>query len=237
VNLGSSGYVYGLWLASMMASSTGGKILLLAGDTSSRMVSPGDQSLALLFADAGTATGVEPAPGAGKVPFELGSDGSGWKNLIIPAGGFRNPHTPGTAVRRTCEDGIPRSDEDFFMDGAEVFAFTLRRVPPLVEAILRTAGAEKSSIDFFIFHQANRFILEHLAKKMKVPLEKVIIALEQYGNTSSASIPLAITASDVRERIAAGGSRALLGGFGPGFSWGATIVDLGSSAICAPIEI
>ncbi len=234
VNLGCSGYVYGLWMAANTAQSLGGRVLLLVGDTISKIASPEDQSVTFVFGDAGTATAIEPG-GDRKIHFELGSDGSGWSNLIVPAGGFRRPHLA-SAVRRPREDGGVRSDEDLFMDGAEIFTFTLKRVPSLVEAVLKIANQSEADIDFFVFHQANRFMLEHLAKKMKLPSGKVVLGLERYGNTSSASIPLAI-ATELRDRLGPGKADLLLAGFGVGYSWAAATLNLDSAAIAAPVEV
>jgi 3-oxoacyl-[acyl-carrier-protein] synthase-3 len=129
-----------------------------------------------------------------------------------------------------------RSDEDVFMDGAEVFTFTLQRVPGLVKAILGSAGCGLDSIDSVVFHQANRFMLEYLAKRIKIPPEKFAIALRDFGNTSSASIPLAITTSGLRERLQNSTARLLLAGFGVGLSWAATVLQCGPGVFPELVE-
>ena len=236
VNLGCSGYVYGLWLASSIATTLRGKVLLLVGDTVSRICSPQDRSVAFLFGDAGTATALGPVPDAPPMYFELGSDGSGVKSLIVPAGGFRQPRDGSTPVRALREDGCVRSDEDLYMEGPEIFTFTLRRVPPLVNEMLRASGCEMEDVDAFIFHQANQFMLDHLAKKLKVPPEKFVAGMKEYGNTSSASIPLAITTNPLREKLERGPERLLLAGFGVGFSWGGAVLTLGPGVFPRVVE-
>jgi 3-oxoacyl-[acyl-carrier-protein] synthase-3 len=231
VNLGCSGYVYGLWMAASLMQIVKGNVLLLVGDTISRIVSPLDQSVALLFGDAGTATALAPDADAPPMFFELGADGSGADDLIVRAGGLRNPCTPETAVRTLREGQNIRSDQDVFMNGPEVFTFTLQRVPPLVKTVLNAAGRQMDEIDGFFFHQANRFMLEHLAKRIKIPAEKFVIALADFGNTSSASIPLAITTTPFRARIRESSLRLLLAGFGVGLSWAAVVLNCGP-AVC-----
>ena len=141
VGLGCSGHVYGLWIASsLMVAGGARRVLVLTGDTSTNFCSPLDRSVALLFGDAGTATALEADSGAAPMSFVLGTDGSGRDNLIVPAGGFRTPHSPLTAARVAGDDGNSRSAEELFMNGAEIFTFTLREVPPLVHAGTASRG-------------------------------------------------------------------------------------------------
>jgi 3-oxoacyl-[acyl-carrier-protein] synthase-3 len=226
LNLGCSGYVYGLWVASQLMASGLHRVLLLVGDTISRIVSPSDRSAAPLFGDAGTATALERCDTETPWVFELGTNGSGQEHLIVPAGGFRYPRTDVTAVRTEREGGNIRSDEDLFMDGAEIFAFSLTEVPRLFAQVLAEAGWTAENTDRFIMHQANQFMLKHLAKRMKLPTEKVVLALEEFGNTSSASIPLAMTHSLAVE-LREDSLRLLLAGFGVGLSWGAVALSCG----------
>jgi len=238
INLGCSGFVYGLWIAGSLMQNVKGKTLVLAGDISSRGLSPQDQSVAPVFGDAGSATALEPAAAAAPMFFELGADGSGAKSLIVPAGTAmsRRPHDATSGVRTLREGLNIRSDEDLFMDGPEIFAFSLQRVPGLVKSILRSAGCGLDGIDIVIFHQANRFMLEHLAKRIKIPPEKYVIAMEDYGNTSSASIPMAITTTGLRERLQNSTARLLLAGFGVGFSWAATVLECGPGVFPELVE-
>jgi 3-oxoacyl-[acyl-carrier-protein] synthase-3 len=230
VALGCSGYVYGLWIGAGLIAGGCKRVLLLAGEMASRMASPEDRSTFPLFGDAGSATALERAPES-VMHFELGTDGGGAQHLIVPAGTStaRVPHSAQTLARTPQADGNPRSDEDLFMNGAEVFVFTLRQVPPLVAAVLQRSQWPKEQVDRFFLHQANRFILVQLARRMGLPLEKVPLVLETYGNTSSASIPLAVTHT-ARELLAAGKLKCVLAGFGVGLSWGACAVELGPLA-------
>lgn len=236
INLGCSGFVYGLWVAASLMQNAKGKTLLLVGDTISHVISPRDQSVAPLFGDAGSATALEPWADAAPMFFELGADGSGAKSLMIPAGGARRPRDASTGARTPREGQNIRSDEDLFMDGPEVFTFTLQRVPGLVKAILGSAGCGLDSIDSVVFHQASRFMLEYLAKRIKIPPEKFAIALEDFGNTSSASIPLTITTTGLRERMQTSTARLLLAGFGVGLSWAAAVLQCGPGVFPELVE-
>ncbi len=234
VNLGCSGYPYGLWLAASMIRGGMRKVLLLVGETPTKIVSSQDRSVALLFGDAGTATALEAAPDASEMFFELGTDGSGAAHLMVPAGSFRRMHSPETTALQERPGGLA-SEEHLHMDGAEVFAFTLRRVPPLVKALLSASGWTIDEVDAFVPHQANRFMLEHLAKSMRIPPGKMILALEDYGNSSSASIPLAMT-TKLQSRLASSELRLILAGFGVGFSWAGAALSAGPMVMPDLIE-
>ncbi len=230
INLGCSGYVYGLWMASsLIASGAVGRVLLLVGDTS-RHCSPEDRSVSLLFGDAGAATLLERSDQADPSNFVLGTDGSGEKHLIIEAGHTRMPLTPENQVKVECEGGNRRSKADLYMNGAEIFAFTLRVVPSLIKKVLANANQSIETIDAFVFHQANKFMLEHLGKRMKIPKEKLVLALESVGNTSSASIPMAFV-THLRDRLQNESLNLVLAGFGVGFSWA------GANMQCGPLVI
>ena len=230
VGMGCSGYVYGLWLASLMTAAGLPRVLLLVGDTIPRLTSPLDRSTTLLFGDAGTATALMRDETAPPMDFALGTDGSGWKNLIVPAGLNRHPHDVRSTLRQIAEGNNVRSAEDLFMDGPEIFAFTLREVSPLINTVLTAAGWTKDDVDCFVFHQANKFMLTHLAKSMKLPLPKVPLSLKEYGNTSSASIPLTIN-TQLPEPLKSRPSKLLLAGFGVGYSWGACTMTCGPLVI------
>ncbi len=226
VNLGCSGYVYGLWLAASLISGGGARrVLLLVGDTINRVVSSEDRSVALLFGDAGTATLLEADEQAEPLLFVLGTDGSGEKNLIVPHGGFRHRADNASFLKIERESGNKRSESDLYMNGAEIFSFTLARVPAMVSAVMKAAKASMDDVDGFVFHQANRFMMKHLAKRMSIPEEKLVVGLEHYGNTSSASIPLALC-TEMAGRLRTSSSRLLLAGFGVGYSWAGCIASL-----------
>ena len=226
VNLGCSGYVYGLWLAgSLIAGGGMMRVLLLMGETSTK-ASNEDRSVALLFGDAGTATIMEKTDNEEEFTFVLGTGGRGEKNLIIPAGGCRKPSNETTRVRREAENGNRRSEEELYMNGAEIFAFTLAEVPNMVRQVLAISGKTLETIDYVVLHQANKFILEYLAKRMKIPGDKVPVSLGEYGNTSSASIPVTMTHC-LRDQLSRKKMNLLLGGFGVGYSWGAVTCLVG----------
>lgn len=231
VNLGCSGYVYGLWLAAgMIAAGAVHRVLLLAGDTSYRTCSTEDRSVALLFGDAGSATLLERDAEAGPCHFVLGTDGSGEPHLQVPVGGYRQRFSPEALVRQECEGGNRRSGVELYMNGAEIFAFTLRAVPPLIKGVLARASLAATDVDYFVFHQANRFMLEHLFKRLKLPPERCVLGLRDYGNTSSASVPLALV-TELRDRLQTAATSLVLAGFGVGFSWA------GVSLHCGPMVV
>jgi 3-oxoacyl-[acyl-carrier-protein] synthase-3 len=178
-----------------------------------------------IFGDAAAATWISAAPGGESSalgPYVYGTDGSGGPNLTVPAGAFRLPRTPETAIESTDESGNVRSANHLYMNGAEIFAFTLQRVPKLVASLLTKTSLSWDDIDLVVFHQANRYMLEHLRKSIKIPQEKFYISFGHCGNTVSATIPIALCDA-ARENRLQDGSRIMLVGFGAGYSWGATI--------------
>jgi len=238
VNLGCSGYVYGLWLAHMMVSAGGCKrVLLLAGDTISRVVNLKDRAVAPIFGDGGSATFVESSAHAAPSWFSLKTDGSGFDKLIVPAGGARTPYSAETAQAHTDEGGNSRSAEELFMDGAEIFNFSIQVEPRAVKELLEFAELEMDAIDHFVFHQANRYILTNIAKRLKIEVNKVPMrTVERYGNQSSASIPCAIC-GELAEQVQSGSRRVLLSGFGVGLSWASAVLDLADLSVCEIIEL
>jgi 3-oxoacyl-[acyl-carrier-protein] synthase-3 len=229
INLGCSGYVYGLATAAQFVQGmaggqeNGGRVLLLVGDTITHFVSPDDRATAPLFGDAGSATALEFSSAAEPIVFSLGTDGRGLNHLIVPAGGARQPRTEETGVRTPRESGNIRSDEDMYMNGAEVFSFALQEVPKMVRSTLAEAGWTIDEVDGVVMHQSNGIMLKHLRKRLKVDKENFVIALEGYGNASCASIPLAMT----HQWAQAGRSKKrklVLAGFGLGWSWGGAAV-------------
>lgn len=236
INLGCSGYVYGLWLASSIIKAGLKRVLLLVGDTISKVVSPEDRSTALLFGDAGSATAIEKNENNGENTFLLGTDGKGQNNLIIPAGGFRLRPSENTRQAILYEDGNSRNEEHLYMNGGEIFNFTIQRAIPLVRDLLEKSNYKSEQVDYFVFHQANKFILKHFVKKLKLPSEKVPINIELYGNTSSASIPLVIV-TNIAEDLLNSKKKVAMFGFGVGYSWGGALVDLGLLECCNLLEV
>ena len=230
VNLGCSGYPYALWLGlTMLQTGAARRVLLAVGDTISRIVDPSDRATALLFGDAGTMTALEADESAGPARFVMGTDGRGATNLIVPSGGFRD-HS---------KSGDPRLDGRsacaLYMDGGEIFNFTLRAVPPLVARTIELGAADGATHDFHLFHQANQFMLKHLIKKAKLRPEQAPLNIEEFGNTSCASIPLLMT---TRLQDVLRGSKMRLGlfGFGVGYSWASASLDVGPLRVVETIE-
>jgi 3-oxoacyl-[acyl-carrier-protein] synthase-3 len=227
-NLGCSGFVYGLSLAKgLVESGAARRVLLLTADTYSKFIHPEDRSVRTLFGDAAAAT-VVGADGTHAVepigPFVFGTDGRGARDLIVDAGGARRPRDAASAVEQRDANGNVRSADHLYMNGAEVFAFTLREVPVAIDTLLAKAALTKDDIDFFVLHQANRFMLDTLRKKIGVPAERLPIEMEDIGNTVSSTIPLALIRMRDAGRLVAG-KRLMLVGFGVGYSWAATLIN------------
>lgn len=214
LNLGCSGYPYGLWLAASMLSNPGiRRVLLLHGETPTLYADEADRSVSLLFGDAGSATLLDAPEDGSEWSFVLRTDGAGANDLIIEAGGFRD---------RFNED---RRKHQVVMNGANVFNFTIRVLPELIRDTLELAGTDADSVDYFILHQSNQFIMNHICKKTRVPRERVPMVLDRYGNTGGPSVPLTITQGAL-ERPADRPLRLLLLGYGVGLSWGSALVGL-----------
>jgi 3-oxoacyl-[acyl-carrier-protein] synthase-3 len=237
VNLGCSGYLYGLWLASQaVASGAARRVLLLAGDTSSQTLCSEDRSVVMLFGEAGTATALEFESTAPVMSFVLGSDGKGARSLMVPAGGFRIRPNQQAFLREKGDDGNIRAPMNLYMDGISIFNFSLQRVPPLIQQTLALHGWSADDVDAFLFHQANGMILKALAKRMKLPAERVPMNIGKYGNTSMASIPL-LLADEFSERLLGGKPQALLlVGFGAGYSWAAAAAELSRFTVAKVIR-
>lgn len=215
VNLGCSGYVYGLWLAMTLAAS-GTRVLLLVGDTITHHLAPGDKTVIPLFGDAGTATAIEGSPG--KVAhFSLGTDGSEAQSLIIPADRNRSPEI---GPRSLQPDGNMRGSGDLYMNGMRVYSFVQREVPPLIQSVVDKAAWTP---DYFLLHQANKAMLQMIGRKLEIPAEKMPLNLDRFGNTSGSSIPL-LMVTELRKELRAP-QKLVLSGFGVGFSYGAVAIE------------
>jgi 3-oxoacyl-[acyl-carrier-protein] synthase-3 len=232
VSMGCSGYVYGLWLASSLVESGLNRVLLLVGDTLTRNVSEVDRSVAFLFGDSGTATALE--RGESRTTFILGTDGGGAEHLIIQAGQARQRVTPDLCERNEMEGGNIRSLQELYMNGSEVMAFTLREVPPLFEQLLENSGLHREELDAVVMHQANQFLLDNLARKIGVDTSRIPTTVEDFGNTSCASIPVTIS-TRLRDRISGKNLNLAMIGFGVGWSWAGCIGDFGP-IIAPPIN-
>ena len=223
VNLGCSGYLYGLSISKALIESGMVKnVLVLTAETSTRNVHPQDVGSFLMFGEAGTATIVSTEGFAAIGDFEHGTDGAGYDKLIIRTGGYKFPEKANDA--HFDEEGNIVSSDHACMDGNEVFVFTIRVVPKLVKASLGKNNLTINDIDLFIFHQANTFILEFLRKKMKIAPEKFYIDMEKYGNTSSCTVPICIVNAINQGRIKSG-YKVSISAFGIGYSWAGTVLS------------
>ncbi len=184
-----------------------------------------DKSVRTIFGDAAAATLIQARAGETPWlgPFVYGTDGSGGPNLIVPTGGMRKPRSREAPEPVEDESGNFRTVDDLYMNGSEIFTFTIDVVPKCVERVLAKAGLAAADIDLFVFHQANRYMLEHLRKRMKIPAEKFLFAMADCGNTVSSTIPIALEAAQAQGLLSEG-AKLMLVGFGVGYSWGATIV-------------
>lgn len=226
-NLGCSGYVYGLWAAhSFIASGGLRRVILVAGDTISRIVSPDDRALRPLFGDAACATLLEADPEAPEAVFDLHSDGTGCRSLWQPGGAFREPASPETQTPQPVGEGIVRSRCHLHMEGADIFNFSLKVEPPAIAGMLEATGWTAEEVDGFVFHQANRYIIDNIRRRLRLPADKVPAGtVEKFGNQSGASIPATLTdhfGVSLTERE----HRLILSGFGVGLSWATCALTL-----------
>jgi 3-oxoacyl-[acyl-carrier-protein] synthase-3 len=223
ISLGCSGFVYGLsTIASYMQSGMIKKALLLAGDTSSMTCSMEDKSSYPLFGDAGTATALEFCAGEEGLKFHLGSDGSGYNAIIINDGGYRNPFNAQSMTVNSISEGISRNNLQLSLDGMDVFSFGISKAPETVNSLISKFSIDKEKIDYFYFHQANLMMNERIRKKLQLPDEKVPLSLKNFGNTSSASIPLTMV-TETAARLKNGEKSIIACGFGVGLSWASVL--------------
>lgn len=224
ITLGCSGYVYALGLAKgLIETGQAGRVLVVTTDTYSRFVNPADKSVRTLFGDGATASLVTDDGSAESLTaFTYGSDGSGGRHLVVPNGGLRGAGAFPKSDPAT--RGLESNGYDLYMDGPEIFNFTLRVVPGSVDSILAKAGLEKDDIDLWVFHQANAYMLEHLRKKLDIAPERFVVSMGKTGNTVSSTIPIALAQQEAAG-VLRPGMRVLLLGFGVGLSWGGTVVE------------
>jgi 3-oxoacyl-[acyl-carrier-protein] synthase-3 len=221
-NQGCSGFIYGLSLAKgLLVAGIAKNILLLTGETYNRRLHPKDKGNRSIFGDAATAVLIASEGFAEIGDFYLGTDGSGAKNLIIKTGGARNPEKEN--ILEFDENNNPISPDYIYMDGSEIFSFTLRIVPILVEKTIKKNNINKDSIGLYIFHQANKYMLDFLRKKIKIDEDKFYMYLSEVGNTVSSTIPIAMYEA-LNDGALNKGMKVLLAGFGVGYSWGGCVL-------------
>ena len=237
INQGCAGFVVGLMQAFLLLEQESvRKVVLINADVLSRKVSPKDRNSYPLVGDAASITVVERDLGAQPIHANLKMDGTRSDALMIPAGGFRMPSTPGTAVLEDAGDNNFRAKDHLRMNGSEVFNFVQVEVPPLIENLLAFAGATMDSVDCFLCHQPNRFMLQKLADKMKIPHGKMPSnVVEYFGNSSGVTIPVAIC-HNLASQLQSGHLRACLAGFGVGLTWSAMLMQLGGLSFCEMID-
>lgn len=226
INLGCSGFVYGLSLAAgLIAAGAARTVLLVTADTYSKFINPRDKSVRTLFGDGAAATVIAAADDDAKIgPFVFGTDGAGADRLIVPSGGARLPRSADTALENEDRSGNVRSPDNLFMDGGAVMSFTLREVPRMFRELLELSGLTADDLTMTVLHQANKFMLDALQKKLGLDDAAMPRRYEWIGNTVSSTIPFVL-----EEQLSTGGlprgSRAALLGFGVGLSWAAALVS------------
>ena len=221
-NLGCSGYVYGLSLAKgLLLGGIAKNILLLTGETYSKFMHPKDKGNRTIFGDAGSATLISSEGFAEIGNFSLGTDGRGAENLMVKSGGMRFREQINDLQFE--ENGNPRSSDYLYMNGSEIFNFTIDAVPPLIEDTLAKNALTREDVDGYVFHQANKFMINFLRKKLKIEPEKFFTYMSEVGNTVSNTIPIVLT-EKLNENALKG--NIILAGFGVGYSWGGTVLKL-----------
>jgi 3-oxoacyl-[acyl-carrier-protein] synthase-3 len=232
VNLGCSAFIYGIFIgSSMMLNNDINRMLVLIGDDGSLYYSPKDHSSILLFGSAGSAIALEYDPEVNNsIKYSLKTDGSRFKSIYTPAGAFRNAYTAKKELYLH-DDGIMRSDYHNFMNGLDVFQFSITKVPKTIKKFLKHYKLENDMFDYLLLHQPNKLMVKKMAKKIGFPLEKIPINLDKYGNCIGSSIPLLIV-DKIKTKVENGSLRLLTSGFGVGLSWG--VMDLTLEHITIP---
>lgn len=236
ISLGCSGWVYGLSvIASLMQSGMFKKGLLLAGDTTTVTKSNKDKSTFPLFGDAGTATALEfQSNELGGFKFHFGTDGAGYESIIIKDGGFRNPFSENSLIEKEYVGGIIRNDSQSILNGANVFTFGIGRAPKSVNALIDKFEIDRNSIDYAIFHQANKMMNEKIRTKLGFTEDQVPYSINDFGNTSSASIPLTMNLK-LKDKLRNLDKKLIACGFGVGLSW-ASVYFESKNIQCSEIE-
>lgn len=223
-NLGCSGFVYGLGIAKgFIASNQAKNILFITSETYSKFIHPKDKSNKTIFGDAAAATLISTDGFAEIGSFEYGTDGRGAENLIVKNGGLRNYKKTSEVIVDEYENYL--SDDNLYMNGQEIFLFTLAAVPKLINNTLEKNNLTKEEIDLFILHQANKFMLDSLRKKCKIEEEQFYIHIKDCGNTVSSTIPIALYHAQKENRFIKK-QNVLLAGFGVGYSWAGNVLKI-----------
>ena len=237
INQGCAGFLSGLMQAFLLLNiSSLPKVVLMNGETGSKQMDKCNRISYPLTGDAGSVTVIERCEPDNPVYVDVKNDGSRHKVIMVPAGGYRNPTTLESLKLREVDEGVLQNQKHVHMDGAAIFNFTMQDVPPQVEEILSYSGNTRESIEYFLFHQPNPFILKQMAEKMKISQSKLpnnIVSL--YGNCSSVTIPLNICLN-CGEQVRQGSHRILFSGFGVGLTWISMVMDLGPLDVCKIVD-
>lgn len=225
-NLGCSGYVYGLAIAKgLMSAGIAGNVLLIVSDTLTKQIYKKDIANRAIFGDGAAATIISSDRDDDCLgEFVLGTNGAGKDNLIVNNGAFRCGFNPDA---KEIEYGTESAytENHLYVNGPEIFNFTIEYIPPLVAETLEKNNLQMEDVDYFIFHQANKYMLNYLRRKTKIPKDKFYVNMSESGNTVSATIPIALSHC-IHEKTVTQGSKIMLVGYGVGYSWGATIITL-----------
>lgn len=237
ISLGCSGFISALSIVYGMMQNHGfRKALLLDGETRSKVYSRKDRREAFIFGDAGVAALIERDEKFGISHFSINSDGSRGNLIMIPGGGYRNMSSVETLREKVVDEyGNIRTDEQGYMNGADVFNFVIVEVPKDIKRLMEAAGEDIQSMDYYVFHQANAFINNHIAKKLRLPAEKIPWTIQKYGNTSSVSVPLTIV-SELKDKMQ-GQKKLMLNAFGVGMAWATAIVPFVDCRISEIVEL
>ncbi len=227
IGLGCSGGIYGIQaVSSMMLNSDIDCALLIVAETPSKVICDKDQSISMMVGDAGSALLFERKEGA-EINALLRTDGNGYRSIIVPAGGFRNMNAPREVA--LWSDGNERTLHNIFMNGTDVFSFSISDVPKAIKDFMSKTETGVEDYDCFALHQANGFIHKQLSKKLKIPMNKIPVSLDRYGNTSAPAVPL--TLCDAYGDVKGQRIKTLMCGFGVGLSWGVASTELSTDDI------
>ena len=235
VPMGCCGSIYGILVAgNLLSAGTAKRALVLVGDTAMRMGSTKDKSRMPLFGDSGTAMALEFDPAAEDIVIEMNTLGSGYQALMTPHGGYRHPLTKKSFEYEDFGNGIIRSPKDALINGMDVFSFAISKPPISVKNMMERLGLDKDKdIDFFLIHQANKLIVDRIAKKLKLDPAKTPYNLQEFGNLGGASIPMLMTTS-IAEDLRTRSLTLLCSSFGLGLTWG-TMVMRTEKVIAVPL--
>ncbi len=237
ISLGCSGFINALGIVYAMMQNRGfRKALLLDGETRSKVYSRKDRREAFIFGDAGVAALIERDDKFGESHFSLNSDGSRGTLIMIPGGGYRNMSSVETLKEKVVDEyGNIRTEENGYMNGADVFNFVIVEVPKDIKRLMFATGEDVHQMDYYVFHQANAFINNHIAKKLKLDKERIPWKIQKYGNTSSVSVPLTIV-SELKDKMV-GKKKIMMSAFGVGMAWATAVVPFVDCKISDIVEI